>query len=51
MASVDEKKEKLIELVRNHPELYDKRQLKYRDVNYSRALWKEFAKELQFKGK
>ena len=49
MASV-EIKEKLINLVRIHPELYDKQHLKYRDVACSRSLWKEFAKELQLTG-
>ncbi|XP_037951501.1 uncharacterized protein LOC119682200 [Teleopsis dalmanni] len=42
---------KLIELVRNHSELYDTRNDLYRDTEHKDALWKEFGAKLNEKEK
>ena len=49
MASI-EKKELLIEFVKNHPELFDKSHAKYKDATHCQILWNRAAREFDFKG-
>ena len=39
-----------IETVRKHPVLYDKKLLKYRDINHKAAVWRRIAEEYGFLG-
>nr|XP_022911624.1 transcription factor Adf-1-like [Onthophagus taurus] len=39
--------EKLIEMVRDYPVLYDLSHAKYNDINYKNGIWKEIAKQLK----
>ena len=45
MASVDEKKEQLIELVRNHPELYDSSGILNETLNLNYVVPRRFLEE------
>ena len=42
--------EKIIEMVRQHPVLYDQRLQEYRDVNIAGNLWASIAASLQMDG-
>lgn len=43
--------EKLIELVRNYPELYDLSNKKYMDACFKNNVWNKIGKELKLEGK
>lgn len=43
--------ELLIELVRNHPVLYDLSQLKYMDCNFKQDVWNKIGEEIKLDGK
>ena len=43
--------ELLIELVRNHPVLYDLSQPKYMDSNFKQDIWNKIGEEMKVDGK
>lgn len=43
--------EKLIDAVREHPSLYDKRDKRYKKTDLNDTIWKKIAQDLQLDGK